>query len=233
MTATTDGTRVLVVEDDWHERQAIGAALAPLGDGLRLVASVAAALTAIGEREPDLIVLDLSLPDGSGEEILSAIRRTSNATVLVHSGIGDTDRKVALLDAGADDFVVKPVVPAELLARVAAHLRRHTPAAAGPARPIRQGDLVLDVAGRRATRLGREIALTDTEWELIAALARRAGRTVTHARLWKEVWDRSHGDPLGHLRVHVAHLRRKLEENPAAPTLIVTDPGAGYRIELT
>ena len=229
---STAERRVLVIDDEPGIRRVVRNALrddvstvleAPSGsDGL----SIAAA------ERPDLIVLDLGLPDMDGIEVCRRLRAWTSVPILVLSARDSEDEKTALLDAGADDYVTKPFGPAELRARVRAQLRR-----AGMARvpggdePLQVGDLLIDVARRTVTRNGSTVHLTPTEWGLLVALVKNAGKTITHQQLFRSVWGSAHGDAQQYLRVYVAHLRRKIEPNPYEPKYIVTEPGVGYRFE--
>ena len=224
---------ILVVEDDPGERRSIERALEPWKASVRYVATAADAITAVARDDPDLIVLDLGLPDGDGLDILRRVRRTSGATVVVHSARSSEADKIALLDAGADDYVTKPVGAEELRARVRAHLRRAESQRLGAgADVVVADDLRIDAARERVTRAGVDVRLTPMEWSLLRALVLQAGRTVPHRTLWEQVWGREFGDASLHLRVHITHLRRKLERNAATPSLIVTESGVGYRFEL-
>jgi two-component system KDP operon response regulator KdpE len=152
--------------------------------------------------------------------------------ILVLSARDSESEKTALLDAGADDYVTKPFGPSELRARVRAQMRRARMAKVpGGDEPLRVGALVIDVARRTVTRDGNTVHLTPTEWGLLTALLKSAGRTITHQQLFRAVWGSAHGDAQQYLRVYVAHLRRKIEPNPYEPKHIVTEPGVGYRFE--
>jgi two-component system KDP operon response regulator KdpE len=223
---------ILVVEDDSHERARIQRALSPWHDSIRLVETVAAARTAMADREPSLVILDLGLPDADGLEVLKQLRRVSDAPVLVYSGRADEQDTVALLEAGADDYVIKPVGDDELRARVRTQLRRNEPSRLSGPGVLRAADLSIDVARRRVVRGNEDVRLTPTEWALLRELIANAGVTVTVAQLWERVWSREYGDSGLHVRVQITHLRHKLEAAPADPRLIVTDPGVGYRFEL-
>lgn len=196
--------------------------------------TVKEALQACAACEPALIVLDLGLPDGDGVEVLRAVRSVSQAPVLVHSGRSDESDKVALLDAGADDFVTKPVGEDELNARVRALLRRASDVrgGSGDAAVVEVEGLLIDIARERVVRDGIEQRLTPTECAILRTLLLHAGRTLTHQELWKMVWGREYGEAQLHLRVHITHLRRKIERHPATPALIVTEAGVGYRLVL-
>jgi two-component system KDP operon response regulator KdpE len=182
-------------------------------------------------QRPTLIVLDLGLPDLPGLDVCREIRKWSAAPIVVLSARHSDEEKVALLDAGADDYITKPFSTAEFQARVRAQLRRLrlTPLAPSDA-VIRLGDLAIDLATPSVTRGGAAVRLTRTEWDLLRTLLRHAGRTLTHRQIFDEVWGRSAGDAQQYVRVYVASLRRKLEPDPLRPVLIVTEPGMGYRL---
>ena len=189
---------------------------------------------ALAEAErPDLIVLDLGLPDMDGAEVCRSIRAWSSVPILVLSARAGEDEKAALLDAGADDYVTKPFSTVELTARARAQVRRAqmAPVPGGDA-PLVIGALSIDTGRRRVARDGAEVHLTPTEWGLLRALLARADRTMTHEQLFQAVWGGVAGDAQQYLRVYVAHLRRKLEVDSFHPRLIVTEPGVGYRFDL-
>lgn len=179
---------------------------------------------------PALVILDLGLPDMSGLEVCRAIRRWSSVPILVLSARHSDAEKVQLLDAGADDYVTKPFSTPELLARARALLRRAATTAGHGDNRITIGDLVLDLSARTLLRNGDLLHLTPIEWDLLAVLMTHAGRTLTHAQLFREVWaGRQFGDAQQYLRVYVAHLRRKIEADSLRPRYIHTEPGVGYR----
>lgn len=223
---------ILVVEDDPVEWAVISRALEPWIDRVQREASVGGATSRLATRDPTVVILDLGLPDADGVEVLRRLRRTSDAAVIVCSGRASEDDKVRLLEEGADDYVTKPVAERELRARVQAQLRRVELARAGGPGIVDAGDLRIDVPRKRVTLGGAEVRLTPTEWALLRVLLADAGSTLSHATLWERVWGRPYGDAQLHLRVHITHLRRKVERTPATPTLIVTEPGVGYRLEL-
>lgn len=220
----------MVVEDDDALRRTLVDALAAVSPVVREAAGLAEATAACAADEPDLVVLDLGLPDGDGTTLLTALRAVTAVPVVVLSGRESDDEKVALLDAGADDFIVKPCNTAELLARVRGQLRRALVSKVAQAwsRVMLEG-VEIDLVAQRVTRQGVPQRLTPTEWSLLRALALHAGRPVTPRQLWDMVWDREFGDPAVHVRVHITHLRRKIEPDPSNPRLIVTEPGVGYR----
>ncbi len=205
-------------------------ALRSVSADLREATTLCGALKACAEREPELVLLDLGLPDGDGSELLVRLRATTGVPVIVLSGRDGDEEKVALLDAGADDFIMKPCNAPELLARVRGQLRRSAfSAAARSASCMTLSGIEIDLANQRVTRDGVPQRLTPTEWSMLRALALHAGRPMSAKQLWDLVWAREFGDYAVHVRVHITHLRRKIEPDPALPQLIVTEPGVGYR----
>ena len=187
-----------------------------------------AALEAVERDKPDLIVLDLGLPDMDGVDVCVAIRQTSSVPILVLSARGAEGDKVRALDAGADDYVTKPFGAEELLARIRAALRR-TESPAPATEPIVHGELVIDRERFRVLRNGEEVRLTPKEFELLTYLAQHAGRVLTHRVILRAIWGPHAGDQPEHLRVLVGSLRKKIEPNPASPKYILTEPWVGYR----
>ncbi|KAA1424669.1 response regulator [Mumia zhuanghuii] len=186
------------------------------------------ALQIVDEREPDVIVLDLGLPDVSGTAVIRRVRATSNVPIVVLSARHESDDKVEALDAGADDYVTKPFGMEELLARVRAAVRRGGTAPA-PSSAVSTDGLVLDPEDGTATRDGVEVHLTPTEWRIVAALLRRPGRLVRQTELLRDVWGPAYERETHYLRVYLAQIRRKLETDPAKPKHFLTEPGLGYR----
>lgn len=181
---------------------------------------------------PALIILDLGLPDINGMSVCIEVRRWSQVPIVVLSARHSDSEKVALLDAGADDYVSKPFSTAELLARVRAQLRRAGQQKETPEAVVQHiGDLAIDVAARIVQRNGKELHLTPIEWDLLRMFVQHAGRTLTHQQIFREVWRNPAGDAQAYLRVHVANLRRKIEADPLRPSLILTEPGIGYRFK--
>ncbi|MGH7649904.1 MAG: response regulator [Gemmatimonadaceae bacterium] len=233
----TDPLVVLLIDDEAKIRAAVRDALS--SDHVEVIdaESGAAGLAKAEARRPDLVVVDLGLPDMEGVEIVRALRRWSTAPVIVLTARHAEDEKVALLDAGADDYVTKPFSLAELRARVRAQLRRarmqRVPGGDAPVR-VGDGELEIDLARRAVMRrpTGEAIHLTPTEWSLLEVLVRHADRPVTHRQLYHAVWGNTYGDTAHYLRVYVAHLRRKLERDPYEPRFIITEPGVGYRLTL-
>ncbi len=225
--------RILIVDDERPIREAIIAALESLCDDFLEADTGARALSLAASERPDLIMLDLGLPDMQGEAVCRQVREISVAPVVVVSARHSEDEKVRLLDAGADDYVTKPFGSQELLARVRAHLRRAARLDLTSNEPIiDNGPIKVDLLRRIVTRDGVLVHLTPTEWALLRHMVAEAGRTLTHKQLFDAVWGREFGNPQQHLRVHITHLRRKIEVEQGTPRLIVTEPGVGYRFEL-
>jgi two-component system KDP operon response regulator KdpE len=222
---------ILVIEDDAHIRRSISNALGHLSERIMEAGTAAQGIELAATARPDLIVLDLGLPDIQGDEVCRELRQWTSAPIVVLSARHEEGQKVRLLTLGADDYVTKPFSRAEFVARIQAHLRRtHTPPHQVPS-PVVADGLSVDLGLREVRRDGTLIRLTRTEWLLTQALASHAGRTLTHQQLFDAVWAREFGDPRQLLRVHVTSLRRKLERDPRSPSVIVTDPGVGYRFE--
>jgi two-component system KDP operon response regulator KdpE len=224
----TDGPRVLVVDDEPQIVRGLRVVLRNAGFQVDSAGTKEEALDALSHRPPDAVLLDLVLPDGSGVDVCRQVREWSHVPIVVVSAVGDEREKVRALDAGADDYVTKPFGSQELAARLRAVLRRATEAGNEPA--IEVGDLVVDLADRRVRRGDEHIHLTPTEFDLVRVLAQNRGRLVTHRQLLREVWGPAYGDETHYLRVHVAHIRRKLELDPSRPRYVITEPGVGYRL---
>jgi two-component system KDP operon response regulator KdpE len=228
-----DGT-ALIVDDEPQIRRVVRNALE--GEVARVVeaATGSEGIDFAAAESPVLILLDLGLPDMPGIEVCREIRKWSAAPILVLSARHSDQEKALLLDTGADDYITKPFSTLELTARIRAHLRRAqgATAAPGPPQPIVLGDLTVDLTARTVRRAEEAIHLTPIEWEILRTLVTQAGRTLTHRQLFNSVWGRSFGDPQQYLRVHIANLRRKIEQDAVRPLLILTEPGVGYRLEL-
>jgi two-component system KDP operon response regulator KdpE len=223
---------VLIVDDEPHIRRALRNLLAAEFERVLETGSALEAADLAAAERPDLIVLDLGLPDKPGSWVCAEIRKWSTAPIMVLSAHHSEREKIRLLQDGADDYVTKPFSPGELLARVHAQLRRAKLAAAASATPVIElGELLIDPAKRTVRRAGADVHLTPTEWELLRAFLRDPGKTLTHRQLFKAAWAVSSGDPQQYLRVYIANLRRKLEVDPVRPKLILTEPGVGYRLE--
>jgi two-component system KDP operon response regulator KdpE len=222
-------TRVLIVEDDAALARALSINLRARHYDVETASDGSQALKVAARNPPDLVILDLGLPDMDGTEVIAGLSGWSNAPILVLSA-RDTQRdKVGALDAGAVDFVVKPFGMDELLARLRAALRR-TSTAGTPI--IRTESFTIDLAAKKATRDGQDVRLTPTEWHLLEVLAQSPGRLVGHQQLLREVWGPAYLDQTNYLRVYIAALRRKLERDPGAPAHLLTEPGIGYRLQV-
>jgi two-component system KDP operon response regulator KdpE len=220
--------RILVVDDEPNIIGTVAPLLRARGYEVFSAMSGRAGLEAFERDKPDLVVLDLGLPDMDGVDVCVAMRQTSGVPILVLSARGAEGDKVRALDAGADDYVTKPFGTEELLARIRASLRRVEPAAAA-GEPIVRGDLVIDRARFRVLRDGEEVRLTPKEFELLMYLAQAPGRVLTHRAILKAIWGPHAADQPEHLRVLIGSLRKKIEPNPAAPKYILTEPWVGYR----
>jgi two-component system KDP operon response regulator KdpE len=223
----TGGARILVVDDEPQILRALRTSLRGAGYDVETADTAEGALAALALNPPDAVILDLVLPDGRGTDVCRELRTWSSVPVIVLSVVGDEGEKVAALDAGADDYVTKPFGIDELLARLRAAMRRSDPSG----EPVVEvGDLRIDLDKRLVTVCGKPVQLTPHEFALLRALARDAGKLLTHATLLREVWGRGYGEESHYLHVYVSQLRRKLELDPARPRYIVTEPGAGYRL---
>jgi two-component system KDP operon response regulator KdpE len=223
-------TRVLVVDDDPALVRALSINLQARGYEVSSAPTGAVALTVAARQPPEVVILDLGLPDMDGSQVIAGLRGWTQIPILVLSAREGQSSKVAALDAGADDYVVKPFGMDELLARLRAALRRSTP---DPTQPvIVTDDFTVDLAAKRVTTTDGEVKLTATEWHLLETLARNAGRTVEHRKLLEEVWGTSYTRQSNYLRVYIAALRRKLEKNPSQPRYLLTASGLGYRFQV-
>jgi two-component system KDP operon response regulator KdpE len=221
-------TRILVVDDEPSILAAVSPLLTARGYEVCTATSGMTALDAVARHSPQLVILDLGLPDMEGAEVCRRIREGCTVPILVLSARNVEGDKVAALDAGADDYVTKPFGPDELLARLRAALRRAEPGAMA-AGSITRGDIHIDVDQRRVTRGAGEIRLTPREFELLLFFARHPGRVLTHRAVLRAIWGPNAVTQPEHLRVLVAALRKKLERDPARPRYIVTEPWVGYR----
>lgn len=222
--------KILVVDDDAAIRRLLARTLDRAGYAVIEAADGRGALNGRDIDKPDLILLDLGLPDRDGLELLPLLVRPPAPAVIVLTAREATDDKVAALDLGADDYITKPFDTAELLARVRSALRRNRRASSERV-VVGFGDAAIDLVQRRVTRGGDEIRLTPKEYALLAELARHPGRVLTHIHLLRMVWGPAHVDDVEYLRVTMRGLRRKLEDDPAAPVLLRNEPGVGYRLE--
>jgi len=225
------GPVVLVVEDEPQMRRFLRTALTV--QGFRLVEAETAreALVAATTHNPELILLDVGLPDGNGIDLTRRIREWSRVPIIVISARGKEDDKVTALDAGADDYLTKPFGVNELLARIRVALRHALSSASAPGEPVLEiGPLRLDLTRREVLVAGVEVHLTPLEYRLLALLAQNAGKVLTHRQILKEVWGPGSVNETHYLRVFMAQLRRKVEPDPARPRLLLTEPGVGYRM---
>ena len=225
---------VLLVEDDAELRRTLIDALTVEGYRVTTAATLreahAALKQALATGNLDLVLLDLGLPDGEGESLLAALREQRRTAVIVISARHTDDPKIRLLDAGADDYLVKPFSVGELLARMRVSLRHRGAAVAPPATRYVHEELEVDIPAHRVTRQGEPVHLTPTEFALLARLIRSAGQVVTHRRLLADVWGADFVEHTHYLRLYMGQLRTKLEENPADPKRLFTEPGVGYRL---
>jgi two-component system KDP operon response regulator KdpE len=220
-------TRVLVVDDDPHLLRALRITLSARGYQVTTAGDGTAALAAAGRTSPELIILDLGLPDLDGVAVIEGLRGWCIAPIIVLSARHAEPAKVDALDAGADDYVTKPFGMDELLARMRAALRRAGPATGEAV--IGTDAFTVDLAAKRVTTPTGDVRLTPTEWHLLEVLVREPGRLVTHRQLLQQVWGPAYETETNYLRVHLANLRRKLEPDPSKPRYLVTEPGIGYR----
>jgi two-component system KDP operon response regulator KdpE len=220
-------SRILVVDDDRQLLRALRINLTARGYDVVLAADGVTALAAAGKQPPDLMIVDLGLPDMDGVEVVEGVRGWSAVPVIVLSARHLEQSKVRALDAGADDYVTKPFGMDELLARIRAALRRATPAVEAPV--VATDSFTVDLAARRVTRDGADVRLTPTEWHVLEVLVRNTGKLVSQRQLLQEVWGPRYASETNYLRVYLAQLRAKLEPDPARPRHLLTEPGMGYR----
>jgi two-component system KDP operon response regulator KdpE len=221
--------KVLVIEDEAEIRRFVRLALEAEGLEVAEADGVKRGLIEAGTRRPDLVVLDLGLPDADGVDFIRGLRAWSDIPIIVLSARTTEEDKVAALDAGADDYLVKPFGSAELLARVRAQLRRHTKAASDTMSVIEFGDVKIDLVHRSVTRAGQSLRLTPLEYRLLIHLTSHPNRVLTHQQLLRAVWGPSHADDTHYVRIYMGHLRGKLEAEPSQPRHLVTELGVGYR----
>jgi two-component system, OmpR family, KDP operon response regulator KdpE len=229
-------TRVLVIDDEPQILRALRINLRARQYEVDTAPTGSAALQQAAQHPPDLVILDLGLPDMDGVDVIGGLRGWTDAPIIVLSGRADSTDKVEALDSGADDYVTKPFGMDELLARMRAAIRRSTPEASEP--QVKLGDLIVDLAAKRVMRTGdlatgqpSDIRLTPTEWHLLEVLLRHPGKLMSQRQLLAEVWGPGYADATGNLRLYMAQLRRKLEPDPARPRWLQTEPGMGYRFQ--
>jgi two-component system KDP operon response regulator KdpE len=222
---------VLVVDDEPQILRALRINLRVRQYDVHVASTGTQALEVAAKHPPDLVILDLGLPDLDGVEVISGLRGWTDAPIIVLSGRADSSDKVEALDAGADDYVTKPFSMEELLARMRAAIRRQS--GDGDAPRVAIGDLIVDLAAKRVIRPRDEpdIRLTPTEWHLLEVLLRYPGKLLSQQQLLTEVWGPGYADASGNLRLYMAQLRRKLEPDPARPRWLLTEPGMGYRFQ--
>ncbi|MEU2438655.1 response regulator [Streptomyces rubradiris] len=226
-------TRVLVVDDEPQIVRALVINLKARAYDVDAAPDGRTALELAASRHPDVVVLDLGLPDMDGVEVIRGLRGWTRVPILVLSARHSSDEKVEALDAGADDYVTKPFGMDELLARLRAAVRRAEPAGPGEddLTTVETEGFTVDLAAKKVHRDGKDVRLTPTEWHLLEVLVRNTGRLVGQKQLLQEVWGPSYGTETNYLRVYMAQLRRKLETDPSHPRHFITEPGMGYRFE--
>jgi two-component system KDP operon response regulator KdpE len=221
------GARILVVDDEQQILRALRTSLRGAGYEVDTADTAETALAAAAMRPPEAVILDLVLPDGTGTDVAHELRKWSTAPIIVLSAVGEEREKVAALDAGADDYVTKPVGIDELLARLRAVLRRTAPSG----EPIVEvGELVVDLTNRVVTTAGKPVHLTPHQFDLLRVFALNVGKLLTHRQLLQEVWGPGYADAANLLQVNVSQLRRKIEPDRAQPRYLLTETGAGYRL---
>jgi two-component system KDP operon response regulator KdpE len=221
---------ILIVEDEKEIRRFVRQALEAEGHRVFEAENLQRGLIEAGTRKPDLVILDLGLPDGEGADFIREVRAWSAMPIVVLSARIEEHDKVEALDAGADDYLTKPFGVAELLARVRAALRRaaQTGETQGPV--VRFGDVAVDLANRKVSRAGQDVHLTQIEFRLLAVLLSHPGKVLTHRQLLREVWGPTYVEHSHYLRIYMGHLRQKLESDPARPRHLITETGIGYRL---
>ncbi|PMS18776.1 two-component system response regulator KdpE [Trinickia dabaoshanensis] len=227
---TAPAINIVLIEDERQIRRFVRASLEAEGMRVHEAETGKAGLTEAATRKPDLVIVDLGLPDADGIDVIRELRTWADIPVIVLSARTQETQKVAALDAGADDYLTKPFGVPELLARIRAHLRRRQRGATVDTAVVRFGQINVDLTSRSVTRDGEAVHLTPIEYRLLCALIRHAGRVLTHRQLLGEVWGPSHVESQHYLRIYMAHLRRKLERDAAQPEHIMTETGIGYRL---
>ena len=225
-------TQILVIEDEPSLRRFLAVTLAANGYQVVEAGTARRGLELFAEGPPQLILLDLGLPDGDGVELTQQLRGFSQVPIIVLSARGDESAKIRALDAGADDYLTKPFAVGELLARLRVALRHSARATGGPSDPVfTAGELRVDLSRRQVFRGGEEVHLTPIEYRILTVLLQSAGKVVTHKHLLTTVWGPRHAGEVHYLRVYMAQLRQKLEADPNHPRLLLTEAGVGYRLK--
>jgi len=222
---------VLVVDDEASIRRFLRVTLTSQAYTVFEAVSGKEALSRVSEDKPDIVILDLGLPDIDGIEVTRLLREWTQTPIIILSVRGGENDKIAALDAGADDYLTKPFGVGELLARLRAALRRTTKTPGDPV--FNSGNLKVDLSKRLVTMAGHDVSLTPNEYGLLRVLVTHAGKVLTHRHLLREVWGAEYGDELHMLHVNISNLRRKIEPDPARPQLIITEPGVGYRLRIS
>lgn len=223
-----EGMRILVVDDESQIRKLLRVALSVHGYDVEEIGTGKDAIIRAAMFKPDLLIIDLGLPDMDGKMVVKEIREWSKSPIIVLTARDQEQEKIEALDLGADDYVTKPFSTGELLARMRVCLRRI--GSDDQDAVIQCGDLAIDLARRRVTVEGQEIKLTPTEYDIVKVLAQNAGRVLTHKQLLKAVWGNEYNEDTHYIRVYIGQIRRKLEQNPTQPRYIVTESGVGYRL---
>jgi two-component system KDP operon response regulator KdpE len=226
----SQGAKILIVDDEPAIRRFLKASLETQGFQIAAAENAADAIAGLARDKPDLMILDLGLPDLDGLEVIRQVRAGNAVPIIVLSVRNDEKGKVAALDAGADDYIVKPFGVEELLARVRAALR-HRLQQKGLGPRFDMGELSLDFLARKVTVAGAEVKLSKREFEVLRLLAEHAGKVMTHRQILTQIWGEAHRDDVEYLRVYVRQLRGKLGDDPAEPRFIETEPGVGYRLK--
>jgi two-component system KDP operon response regulator KdpE len=227
---TQDGLRILVVDDERAIRRFLRASLTAQGYQVFEASTAQDGLAAVATSHPDVIILDLGLPDMDGVQVTKRLREWSQVPIVILSVRGQDEDKIAALDAGADDYLTKPFSMGELLVRIRVAMRHATRPSDEPV--VTTGDLTVDLAHRLVTVGGREVALTPIEYEILKALATHAGKVLIHQQLLRQVWGTGYDGETHLLRVNMSKLRHKIEPDPARPRYLVTEPGVGYRLKM-
>ncbi|KPC53514.1 two-component system response regulator KdpE [Amantichitinum ursilacus] len=230
MTAPHNAPTLVLIEDEPQIARFVAMTAEAAGLQCWHAATARQGLVEAGTRQPDLIIMDLGLPDGDGVALIGEIRGFSAVPILVLSARSQEADKVNALDAGADDYLTKPFGTNELMARVRVLLRRHARDSQGGIAALALGDVSVDLVARSVTRAGQPVHLTPTEYRLLATLIRHAGKVLTHRQLLLEVWGPAYVEHSHYLRIYMGHLRQKLEADPARPAHLLTESGVGYRL---